>query len=297
MIQQNHYTTQIYWDEVLEEIRCSSPIEIWRAYMRRVYKRLLQDWLPIGNPGRGLKTDLFEEAVSDHHLLPDLGPGSVGLDHSSAIVQAARHRLLGKDGGSLFVVGDLRQIPLKSETVKYILAGSSLDHFPDKADIAKSLAELVRILAPGGILIITLDNPHNPIVWLRNHLPFTWLNRLHLVPYYVGATYNLIEARHQLEALGLIVTHVTAVSHVPRAPAIWLLTLLERLGWKVLEAPMERILDSFESLERWSIRYQTGYYLALRAEKQARLAEKRTFLLDEAMQSTSRSYAEEGVQT
>lgn len=80
--------------------------------MRQVYKRLIQDWLLVGNPGRSLKTDLFEEAVSDHHLLSDLGPGSVGLDHSPAIVQAARQRFLQflqKNDQVLLVVWYLRQ--------------------------------------------------------------------------------------------------------------------------------------------------------------------------------------------
>ena len=257
---------QRYWDQVVEEARRGTSLGAWRAYMRRVYQRLVRDWLPRRS-GRGLKTDLFEEAVTPHHLLPDLGPGSIGVDGSPAVVRAAQRRLAAAGGPYLLVVGDLRRLPLRSGSVMRILAGSSLDHFADKADIAVSLAELTRVLAPGGTLVVTFDNPHNPIVWLRNHLPFTWLNRLRLVPYYVGATYNRAEARAQLEALGLVVTHVTAVAHAPRAPAIWLVALVERLGWTLLGTPVARILNGFERLERCPTRYWTGYYLAFRAEK------------------------------
>jgi SAM-dependent methyltransferase len=165
------------------------------------------------------------------------------------------------------VVGDLRQIPLRSGCVSRVLAGSSLDHFPDRADIATGLAELARTLAPGGVMVLTLDNPHNPIVWLRNHLPFAWLNWLGLVPYYVGKTYGRREARERLEALGFSVTELTAVAHAPRAPAIWLAALAGRPRGRWMAAGLERVLWSFEALGRWPTRYRSGYYLALRAVK------------------------------
>jgi len=247
----------------------AAPIEPWRVYMQRVYATLMRRWLPSPSTGPGLKTDLFEEATTSHELLSEMGAGSVGLDCSPAIVMAARGRLDPAGGRYRFVVGDLRQIPLRPGSVSRILTGSSLDHFPDKGDIAVSLRELTRVLAPGGTLVMTLDNPHNPLVWLRNHLPFAWLNRIGLVPYYVGETYGLAEGRARLEALGLTITAVTAVAHVPRAPAIWLAALAGRLRWAPLSGWVGRLLWAFESLQRWPTRYRTGYYLAFRAEKRA----------------------------
>ncbi|MFQ5912204.1 MAG: class I SAM-dependent methyltransferase [Nitrospinota bacterium] len=271
MIQHPDRFAHHYWDQVLAKTSRGDPMDTWRAYMQRVYKRLLLDWSPSDKHGRGLKTDLFEEALSPHHLLPDLGPGSVGVDCSFAVVRAAKERLSKRSTQYLLMVGDLRQIPLQSEAVEFVVSGSSLDHFPDKAEIATSLAELARVLAPGGTLVITFDNPQNPVVWLRNHLPVVWLNRLGLVPYYVGATYNRVEARQQLEALGLVVTHVTSVVHAPRILAIWLGALAERLGWASLKTLMAGIFDGFENLGRWPTRLRTGYYLALRAEKKVPL--------------------------
>lgn len=256
-----------YWDQVLTETCRAAPTHAWRAYIQRVYRRLIRDWLPTTSSGGSLKTDLFEEAITPHHLLADLGPGSVGIDLSPAVVQAARERLTARGDHYLFVVGDLRRLPLRSGSITRIVSGSSLDHFPDKADIATSLAELARVLAPGGVVVITFDNPHHPVVRLRNCLPFAWLRRLRLVPFYVGATYNRVEARQQLAAVGLTVTHVTAVAHAPRPPAKWVATAVERLGWEPLAVLTARFLDSFEVLERWPTRYRTGYYLAVRAEK------------------------------
>ncbi len=256
-----------YWDGVLGATLDAAPIEPWRAYMRRVYVGLIARWLPPVRVGRGLKTDLFEEAVCSHQVLSELGGGSVGLDGSPAIVAAARARLGPMGKGHHFVVGDLRQIPLRSGCLARVLAGSSLDHFSDRADIATSLAELARTLAPGGVLVLTLDNPHNPIVWLRNHLPFAWLHRLGLVPYYVGETYGRRDARKRMEAVGFVVTEMTAVAHAPRAPAIWLAALAGRPRWRQMTIRLERLLWRFEALERWPTRYWTGYYLAVRAEK------------------------------
>lgn len=256
-----------YWDEVVAERRQATPLVQWRAYMQRIYGDLMRRWVPPSGAGRGLKTDLFEEAVSAHHVLTALGSGSIGLDCSPATVLAARERLRQSGERYLFVVADLRAIPLRASTVGHILAGSSLDHFPDKADIATSLTELARVLRPGGTLVVTFDNPHNPAVWLRNRLPFVWLNRLGLVPYYVGQTYGRAEGRARLEALGLAVTDVTAVAHAVRAPAIWLIALAERLNAPRVQRLLGRTLAAFERLERWPTRYRTGYYLAFRAEK------------------------------
>ena len=255
-----------YWNEVLNETRQGAPITVWRTYMRRVYLHLIQTWLPNGS-GLALKTDLFEEAVTPHYLLPDLGMGSVGMDFSPAVVRTARQQLGTAAGGCPLMVSDLRNLPVQSGSFARILSGSSLDHFDVKADIATGLSELARILAPGGTLVVAFDNPQNPIIALRNHLPFKWLKRLHLVPYFIGATYSIAEAREKLEMLGLDVIDVTAFAHAPRAPAIWLVALAERLHWSQMQVFIARILDSLESLGRLPTRYWTGYYIALQVKK------------------------------
>jgi SAM-dependent methyltransferase len=238
--------------------------------MRRVYLRLVKLWFLHDNSGYVLKTDLFEEAISPHDLLPDLGPRSLGIDTSSVVVGAARERLRKRGVESGLVIADLRQLPLRPRSVEQILSGSSLDHFVSKTDIAKSLDELAEVMTNGGVLVITFDNLHNPVVWVRNHLPFFWLKRLGLVPYYIGATYKREEARHQLEAAGLTVTNTTAVVHSPRVLAIGLVALAECLGWTWLGSLVSRCLDRFEILESWPTRYLTGYYLAFRAEKRTK---------------------------
>jgi SAM-dependent methyltransferase len=255
-----------YWNEVVSDAQKGAPLDSWRGYMRFVYGKLIVSWLPERN-SYALKTDLFEEAISVQGPLSDLGRMSIGLDRSLSVVRAAHQRFSANGHNPGMFVCDLRNVALQNDSISRILSGSSLDHFEKKAELLKALSELARILKPGGILVLTLDNPLNPIVWLRNHLPFHWLNRLGVVPYFVGTTCNAKEGRKQLEQLGLKVTHVTAVAHVPRAPAIFFTWLGERWKWKALNSFTGRMMESFEILQQWPTRYLTGYYIAFRAVK------------------------------
>ncbi len=255
-----------YWDEVVGETLSAPAIGAWRVYMRRVYADLITRWMP-SDSGVGLKTDLFEEAVTHHNLLAELGVRRIGLDVSPAVVRAARARFLGEGRSPHFVVGDLRRIPLHSGSMTRILAGSSLDHFAVRADLDTGLAELARVLAPGGVMVVTLDNPHNPLIWLRNHLPFAWLKRIGLVPYFVGHTLGRDEVLSRLAVLGLDAIAIGAVAHAPRAPAIWLARLAERHPRLRSSSRLDRLLWAFEALGRWPTRYWTGYYVAIVARK------------------------------
>lgn len=254
-----------YWDGLLTEFKSQSPaLRLWRAYMRQVYSRLIGQWFGQA-PATCLKTDLFEEAISEEGPLQDLSPQALGMDGSFEVVNGARVNFSRRGAWPRLVVGDLRHIPLKNGALNGILSGSSLDHFADPAEIAISLAELRRILAPGGVLIITFDNPHNPVVWLRNHLPFRWLNRLGLVPYYVGPTYTRQQGLEHLTVLGFKVTQVTAVAHAPRVLAMALVRVAEALRWPFLMKLVQSAMQAAEVLERLPTRYLTGYYLAFRA--------------------------------
>ena len=259
-----------YWDQVLRERARVPRLDAWREYMCRVYTDLMDRWLPFARHGRGLKTDLFEEAVSEHILLPAMGQCSVGIDCSLAIALAAKRRLEAYEGASFLIVGDLRRLPIRSSALEYVLSGSSLDHFQHHDQIALCLAELHRVLVPGAPAIFAFDNPHNPVVWLRNRLPFVWLNRAGLVPYYVGATYTREMALRQLEAAGFEVLEATAVAHAPRAVVIGIVALFERLGWNRPLSAIRHLLEVFEKLQYLPTRYRTGYYIAFNVKKVGR---------------------------
>lgn len=272
MSSKNENLSPAYWDEIGEETLAGPPLVAWRAFMRQIYANLIsrRELLNLEN-GLCLKTDLFEEAVSDYHLLPEWGNRPVGIDASPFVVRAARDRLKKSADNSavtaLFLAGDLRRLPFKEESLSAILSGSSLDHFETQAEIKEALNELARVLKRGGVMIITFDNPHNLAVWLRNNLPFKLLLRLKLVSYFVGATLTRAQALRELEAAGFIVRECSAVAHVPRAPAIWLVGICERLGIVRWAKLLTRFFLCFEILERSPLRFVTGYYLAFHVEK------------------------------
>jgi len=240
---------------------------LWRRHADAVNVDLCRRWWPERAVERVLKTDLFDE-VAGAGLYPMLAERArvvVGIDQSWETVRlsSARH------GGLRPATCDVRRLPFREGTFQLIVSNSTLDHFESIDSIAESVRELHRVLAPGGRLVLTLDNPGNPIVALRNTLPFRWLRATGLVPYYVGATYGARRGRQLLEASGFAVRQVSAVMHCPRVLAVSAIRMASRAAGPAFGERFLKLLWTFESLERWPLRFQTGHFVAFLADKPA----------------------------
>ncbi len=221
-------------------------------------RALLERWLPERGLTRLLKTDLFEEAIGEglYPLLQSKADRVEAIDVSEAVIAAARSRHPLLDAR----LADVRRLPYEDCAFDAVLSNSTLDHFDSLADVADALRELHRVLAPGGVLLLTLDNLANPLVALRNALPFEWLERIRLVPHYVGATCGPRGLHRLLRGAGFEVERIGAVMHVPRVAAL--------AGAAVLPGrPLLRFLLACERLGRWPTRYVTGQFVAARAVK------------------------------
>jgi len=252
-----------YWDAAAQRLLERQLDTLWRAHSDAVNIAFLERWLPVNSVQLLLKTDLFDEALGQgpYPLLTSRAERVVGMDLARPILKTATSRY-----PKLLATGaDARQLPFADSVFDLIVSNSTLDHFDSLADMAASLRELQRVLRPGGDILLTIDNRANPIIWLRNVLPFRLLNRLGLVPYRFGATCGPSHLRWILVGLGFEVLETTAVLHCPRVLAVKLAQLLEQRTSCAIQQRFLRRLMSFEYLAHWPTRFLTGHFIAVRA--------------------------------
>jgi len=212
-----------------------------------------------------LKTDAFDEAVGEglYPFLQQHAREVHGIDIAPEAVNEAARRYPG------FHVrrGDVRKLPFSDSSFDLVVSNSTLDHFPAAKEIHRSLQELNRVLKPGGELVISMDNLQNPIVALRSILPFKMLKKLHLVPYFVGATFGRRGLTSALEKAGFEVMETKAVLHCPRFLAVPLAGILQQRAGPDVRRRFLRLLAGFEALGKLPCRYFTGHFVAVRALK------------------------------
>jgi SAM-dependent methyltransferase len=241
-----------YWDEVGEQAdRLPAG---WRHHARRAHLDLLARW--VGTPdGRWLKTDLYEERSADRSLVAALPSAQwIGMDVSLTTARRARSTL----PATPLVVTDVRGAGFASGSFDGVLSTSTLDHFTEPDDLRCSLVELGRLLRPGGVLVLTLDNPRNPLIRLRNALPPRVARRTGLVPFEVGHTVAEAGGRAQLAEAGFRVLRTEHLLHAPHVVA----TRPARWPWYE-----RRVLPRFDRLGATRAAPLTGHYVAFLAER------------------------------
>ena len=244
---------------------------LWRRHSDRVNSALVERWLSPGT-GTTLKTDLWDEAMGEglYAAIAARSEHVVGVDVAPTIVIAAAERYPDLDAR----VAHVHALPFEDGSFDAIVSNSTLDHFDDASEIDRSVLELARVLRPGGTLILTLDNPANPLVALAKALPRdalnrTWLRwagasaRLGLLPYHVGATYGRSRLSAVLKKAGFAVEETTAIVHAPRPVAVMIGHRIHGGGGFL------RALAALERLEHAPTRYVTGHFIAVQATRLA----------------------------
>jgi SAM-dependent methyltransferase len=254
-----------YWDDIASEWHGDRDV-LWRAHSDAVNSALCRRWLPATCVGHLLKTDAFDEASGSGltKVLAERAVHVVTMDLSPAVAARARARHVTLSA----LVADVRVLPFADAAFDVVVSNSTLDHFEDAADIARSLREIHRVLVPGGRLLLTLDNLSHPVVWLRSVLPLAWLMRWGLVPYFVGATLGPAATAVLVASADFRVLEVTTVLHCPRVLAIPVARAVATLGPSSRCARwLRRALAAFETAERWPTRVRTGHFVAVLAER------------------------------
>ena len=255
-----------HWTEAFQNLK-QIPQASWRAYCDTVNQDLIARWWTCGKKERVLKTDLFEEAMGTGLCLRlhEYGEHVFGIDFSRKVAAEACARNRNLHG----ITADARRLPFTTGSFDGIISTSTLDHFTNREELIQSIREIARVLRPGGTLILTLDNPGNPLIWLRQILPFRLLHRYGVVPYYVGYTCNYRSFKKLLLSMGFLIVDATAIAHFPRLPAVVLARWADKRDSPKFRLRLGSVLSAFEAMAKWPSRFATGNYFAVKAVKES----------------------------
>lgn len=260
-----------YWDRSVEKF-ANAISEGWNGFVSEIHSKMLQPWEKrLSQGSKILKTDMFEEALGRRYPCETIfkfGWRLVGMDISYTLAKEGQSKLrkMPKRKAN-FLVTDARHIGLGNETVDAVFSNSTLDHFETKQEIDLSLSEIYRLLKPGGLLLLTLDNPINPIIALRNALSGPIREALKITPYYVGKTYSLKRVVGKLSNIGFEIEHYETAVHVMRFFAINAFRAASAMGSKYLESSLLKICLALEILRKWPISQITGHFICVYAKK------------------------------
>lgn len=219
-----------------------------------------------------LKTDLFEDAFGDDCLLDAVfleASLMCGLDEALSTTRAAARRLEGRQMRA--VVADVRQLGLRNNAFDVVISTSTLDHFDERADYLRALAELARVLRPGGLLIITMDNPWNPL-----YGSLRWMSRRGLTPFPLGYTPSVTRLESDLREVGLEPECRDWLLHNPRGLSTVLFLGLRWLLGRWADRAVRTLLAVFDLLGQMPTQAATACFHAVAARRVAPNGDTRT---------------------
>lgn len=163
------------WDRLADEVLPTAP-----------YREKLVETLPPCEC-------LLEVGVGTGALLPDLllkAKRLVGVDHSPAMLQQARERVVSERlEGVELRLGDMLHLPVLDGEMEGVLLNMVFHHADQPGRV---LAELGRVVAPGGFLVIA-DYLRHEREWAREHMADQWLGfeREELLSWLAAAGFSL----------------------------------------------------------------------------------------------------------
>ena len=208
--------------EVLEAIARSMEIRANEPAMRAITARYLGQ-LPRHDGMRVLEVGCGNGAATTH-LLEHLAPGQlVGVDPAQGFVDMARARFAERDD-VVFAVGDAVATGQPDAHFDLVIAHTVFSHLPDPA---AALAEALRVLRPGGRLVVFDGDYATITVALREGDPLqtaveTVLRNL------VHDPYVMRRLTAQAEAAGFETEQLEGHGYLQAKSPDYLLTLLTR---------------------------------------------------------------------
>lgn len=232
-------------------------------HKRRAHMALLHWWLGDAGSRRILKTDLFEESHKVDQILFDpwfekSRVFAFDLDFPTARDARRNHPA----GSASFWTGDVRYLPLPSSSIDVVISTSTLDHFQGRGDLELALSEIARVIRPGGELVLTLDNPYNPLYWgLR------LASRLGCFPFALGLTVTPNRLRRLLMDNKFEILETDLVIHNPRGLSTLLFISIRRLAGRRADGILGWLLKCFDRLHSLPTRRWTACFVGVHARK------------------------------
>jgi SAM-dependent methyltransferase len=163
----------------------------------RFYERLARD-----APGPVLELGCGSGRVTA--ALVRAGARVVGVDLSAPMLAAARDqvrpRRKGAPGAALLARGDMRDLPVRGPFPLVICPFNAFMHLYFLTEVEACLAEVRRVLAPGGQLVLDVLNPD--LRWLLRDPERRWAKLRFRHPVdglrYVYSTNHTYDAKHQI---------------------------------------------------------------------------------------------------
>ncbi len=226
-------TTQTYYD------RFSRTYEDHRHHgYHRMIDSLELDLIRRFGRGR----DVFEAGCGTGLLLKEaaaVARRAVGLDLSRGMLGQARKR------GLQVVQGSITDVPLPSESFDLAYSMKVLAHIPP---IEAALAELCRLIRPGGHLLLEFYNP-----WSLRYLAKRWGGPAPIADgttdHDVFTRYDTLEKARSYLPAGMNVTGIRGVRIVTPTSKLWAVpglgSLFERVERAVCDVPGLRRFGGF----------------------------------------------------
>ena len=186
------------------------------AYYLEGEIRLIESWFNGGNNCKVLKLDLWNEVKNTNILAWMAARGAVthAMDISFCLAKQAADEFMNSGLVPRFLVASLYELPYKP---------ASIEHAPD---MERCVAEIYRVLKPGGTAVVGVPNKHDPL--LRPLLVYL-MNKAGIYPYGLEQSLSRKELRALLSRGGFEVLQSDGVLFMPGVMRMMELVLLDKL--------------------------------------------------------------------
>lgn len=197
-----------FWNDVGERFPDLGGAASTRYYAENERRLFAEHFAPLSGL-RVFKSDLWDEAKNTRILAwaSRQGAHAYGIDISEPTVRQASAAFdLEPLHGA---VADVRDLPFRDASFDAVYSMGTIEHF---RDYERAVAELARVLRPGGRAIVGVPNRHDP--FLRPLLAAT-LQALGLYAYGYEKSFSRRALREMLERSGLEVVAETGILFIP----------------------------------------------------------------------------------